>query len=681
MAATVAALSAAARLPGPPELLPGPARRDRRPPDATTARPSSAPRGASPTRACARSTSSSSPAPGRRTRSVPAASRAARTTSSPMPRRWTSTTPAGRSWRPADTMRRLRRRARVLQLVPHRRHDPGALRRPRRDRRRPIVFEVVVDDYAEVWVDGDLPVALGDRGRPGRRRLQRPQPRGADARRAPRADASTSRCSGSTARSRSRRANYIWMRSATLDVYAPGRAAAGHEAPLEVERHDAALDDVVPAGRPPRAGGRRLRVHRGARVEPGRRAAVLARRTRTRSTAGIPSGRVDVFRPKSGYTGARRRALRPARLQRAGLRPRRAPRALPARQPAGRPRRTRTATSTVLADALRRPAAEHRPTTSSCRSRRDDCSSPTRRSGCPAAFDDPAKELAVLAASSRVRRDGEVRARHRRARRTQRARVLRRDERVLYVGNWDPGRKVGHALRARRRPARRVRPSVLCDLHRRARRGRHRRPGKVDPATGDRATRAGPAASGSSRPTASASGCCGCPRRRTTSTWGDADGRTLLRRALTAYARISRHPPDRGGHDEQAPRSPARRSPTSSCPTRTATLHRLSELQGDDALVLHARPRRALPARAPAPARAGQAPRVVPGGLHRDGHGPAQRPARRLQAARSPTGAHWTFLADADLEVQRTLDINEYTDPHHANAGVPHTRGPLARPA
>jgi hypothetical protein len=37
------------------------------------------------------------------------------------------------------------------------------------------------------------------------------------------------------------------------------------------------------------------------------------------------------------------------------------------------------------------------------------------------------------------------------------------------------------------------------------------------------------------------------------------------------------------------------------------------------------------------------------------------------------TGAHWTFLADEDLEVQRYFDINEYTDAHHDNAGVPHT--------
>ena len=37
------------------------------------------------------------------------------------------------------------------------------------------------------------------------------------------------------------------------------------------------------------------------------------------------------------------------------------------------------------------------------------------------------------------------------------------------------------------------------------------------------------------------------------------------------------------------------------------------------------------------------------------------------------TGAHWTFLSDEQLEVQRHFDINEYTDTHHDNAGVPHT--------
>jgi len=39
---------------------------------------------------------------------------------------------------------------------------------------------------------------------------------------------------------------------------------------------------------------------------------------------------------------------------------------------------------------------------------------------------------------------------------------------------------------------------------------------------------------------------------------------------------------------------------------------------------------------------------------------------------RSSTGAFWTYLSDADLELQRALEIEEYTDPHHA-ATVPHT--------
>ena len=36
------------------------------------------------------------------------------------------------------------------------------------------------------------------------------------------------------------------------------------------------------------------------------------------------------------------------------------------------------------------------------------------------------------------------------------------------------------------------------------------------------------------------------------------------------------------------------------------------------------------------------------------------------------TPAAWTYLCDEDLEVQRTLGIDEYTDPHHS-ASVPHT--------
>ncbi|HEV2812555.1 MAG TPA: redoxin domain-containing protein [Solirubrobacteraceae bacterium] len=39
---------------------------------------------------------------------------------------------------------------------------------------------------------------------------------------------------------------------------------------------------------------------------------------------------------------------------------------------------------------------------------------------------------------------------------------------------------------------------------------------------------------------------------------------------------------------------------------------------------------------------------------------------------RLSTGAWWPFLADTELEVQKALEIDEYTDPHH-DATVPHT--------
>jgi peroxiredoxin len=39
---------------------------------------------------------------------------------------------------------------------------------------------------------------------------------------------------------------------------------------------------------------------------------------------------------------------------------------------------------------------------------------------------------------------------------------------------------------------------------------------------------------------------------------------------------------------------------------------------------------------------------------------------------RIATGAYWTYLSDADLAVQAQLDIREYTDAHH-DATVPHT--------
>jgi peroxiredoxin len=106
-------------------------------------------------------------------------------------------------------------------------------------------------------------------------------------------------------------------------------------------------------------------------------------------------------------------------------------------------------------------------------------------------------------------------------------------------------------------------------------------------------------------------------------------------------------------------------------PDQTGTLRRLSELQGDDVMVLllgrgehcpreRQHQREMIKFHQWSAVAYTQLITVLPNDLH------------DVFKLRSSTGAYWTFLSDADLEVQRTLEIEEYTDTHHS-ATVPHT--------
>ena len=106
------------------------------------------------------------------------------------------------------------------------------------------VFETVVDDYAEIWVDGKLPRVLGQTGgalikgfnAPNRIVLTNNAQPGQTIQLAifgingPIADPPS---------------NFIWVRSATLEFYKPG-AASGPTTPARVTRLDPALDAIVP---------------------------------------------------------------------------------------------------------------------------------------------------------------------------------------------------------------------------------------------------------------------------------------------------------------------------------------------------------------------------------------------------------------------------------------------------
>jgi peroxiredoxin len=101
------------------------------------------------------------------------------------------------------------------------------------------------------------------------------------------------------------------------------------------------------------------------------------------------------------------------------------------------------------------------------------------------------------------------------------------------------------------------------------------------------------------------------------------------------------------------------------------TLRRLSELQGDDFMVLmlgrgehcpreRQHQREMIKLHEWCAVAYTQLATVLPNNLH------------DVNKLRISTGAYWTFLCDEALEVQRRLDIREYTDPHH-DSTVPHT--------
>ena len=106
-------------------------------------------------------------------------------------------------------------------------------------------------------------------------------------------------------------------------------------------------------------------------------------------------------------------------------------------------------------------------------------------------------------------------------------------------------------------------------------------------------------------------------------------------------------------------------------PDHTETVRKLSELQGDDPLILtlargHYCPKehqQHLELAAFYPKIAVAYTQIAT--IATDDH-------HMLQEFRASVGAQWPFLSDPDRKVQKDLDIQEYTDPEH-NPMIPHT--------
>jgi gluconolactonase len=108
-----------------------------------------------------------------------------------------------------------------------------------------VVFELVIDDYAEIWVNGKLPVVLGQTGgqlvkgfnAPNRVVLTR------DARPGQNFQIAVFGMNGPISNPP---VNFIWIRSATLDFYAKGKVGAASDAGGAIVRLDPAFDRIVP---------------------------------------------------------------------------------------------------------------------------------------------------------------------------------------------------------------------------------------------------------------------------------------------------------------------------------------------------------------------------------------------------------------------------------------------------
>jgi gluconolactonase len=164
-----------------------------------------------------------------------------------------------------------------------------------------VVFEVVVDDYAEVWVDGKLPVALGQTGGAFIKGFNAPN-RVVIATEAVPGQRIQLAVFGANGPLSNPPGNFVWVRSATLDFYQKGRLGRKSETKADVQRVDPALDAIVPQGLMIEkiADGfifteGPVWVPEGALLFSDPNANTIYRWT--------PDGQVSVFRTKSGYAG------------------------------------------------------------------------------------------------------------------------------------------------------------------------------------------------------------------------------------------------------------------------------------------------------------------------------------------------------------------------------------------
>jgi gluconolactonase len=164
-----------------------------------------------------------------------------------------------------------------------------------------VILELVVDDYAEIWVDGRLPLVLGQTGghlikgfnSPNRVVLTR------DARPGQQIQLAIFGANGPIS---DPPVNFIWVRSATLDFFPRGLVSTPSSVAAEVIRLDPALDRIVSQGVRLEKLANGFHFTEGPVWHPDGYLLFSDPNANT-IYRWSPEGNVSVFRTKSGYTG------------------------------------------------------------------------------------------------------------------------------------------------------------------------------------------------------------------------------------------------------------------------------------------------------------------------------------------------------------------------------------------
>jgi len=107
-----------------------------------------------------------------------------------------------------------------------------------------VAFEIVIDEYAEVWVDGKMPRVLGQPGGPVIKGFNAPNRviLTRNAQPGQRIQLAVFGINGPISYSPQ---NFIWVKSATLDFYKAPRVAIS-ETLAQTTKNDPVLDEIVP---------------------------------------------------------------------------------------------------------------------------------------------------------------------------------------------------------------------------------------------------------------------------------------------------------------------------------------------------------------------------------------------------------------------------------------------------